>query len=352
MKISQPLIPLEQIEDLVQIEPALVLLGLTLIAGLFYKFFLKNLSPERHTIIRNHFKNLMPHVFTGSIFFLIYHGMSRVENLPPSLSHLLPYVGFAAIISGIIVFVKVSRIFISEYLFFSHMKVAVPLLLIDLFTMFLYLVSAAWLATAVFNVRLAPVLATSAILSVVLGFALQDLLGNLFAGVALQFDKPYEIGDWIEINYDGQVWVGQVREISWRATLLIGFQDQTITISNRMMGQAQISNFTTKHHPIYRAHNFRVAYRHPSEQVKKLLADAISTVPTVRKEPKPYAIINETHESWLQYRLIYLVDSYGSQYIIADEVITACLKALRANGIEIAPAKILVAQQNEMPQAH
>jgi len=217
--------------------------------------------------------------------------------------------------------------------------------------MFLYLVSAGWLATAVFNVRLAPVLATSAILSVVLGFALQDLLGNLFAGVALQFDKPYEIGDWIEINHEGQIWVGQVREISWRATLLIGFQDQTITIANRMMGQAQISNFTTKDHPIYRAHNFRVSYEHSSEEIKKILSDATLTVATVRKEPKPYAIINETHESWLQYRLLYLVDSYGSQYIIADEVITACLKALKSRGIEIAPAKIKVTHETPVARS-
>ena len=72
---------------------------------------------------------------------------------------------------------------------------------------------------------------------------MQDTLGNLFAGVALQFDKPYEIGDWIEIHNSGQKWVGQIYEITWRATLLIGFVEEFITVPNRVMGQSEISNF-------------------------------------------------------------------------------------------------------------
>lgn len=66
--------------------------------------------------------------------------------------------------------------------------------------------------------------------SLILGLALQDTLGNLFAGVALQLDKPYEIGDWIEISPRAQVWVGQVEEISWRATTMIGLFDELLVL--------------------------------------------------------------------------------------------------------------------------
>src|SRR5262249_25507055 len=148
---------------------------------------------------------------------------------------------------------KTCRILLFEYLFLSHMRAGVPLLLVNLFTLLLTLVMGGWLCTAIFDVKLGPLLATSAIFSVVLGLALQDTLGKRFAGVAMQFDKPYEIGDWIEIMLNGQKWVGQVQEISWRATVMVGISDEHISVPNRLMGQTQISNFATTKRPIWRS---------------------------------------------------------------------------------------------------
>ena len=59
-------------------------------------------------------------------------------------------------------------------------------------------------------------LTTTAVGAVVLGFALQDTLGNLFAGLAIQVEKPFRVGHWIQIG-DRE---GQVQEITWRATKL------------------------------------------------------------------------------------------------------------------------------------
>ena len=119
---------------------------------------------------------------------------------------------------------------------------------------------ATWIGAEIFNIRLTPILATSAIFSLVLGLALQDTLGNLFAGVALQFDKPYEIGDWIEIQSSGQKWIGQVYEISWRATVLIASTEESITVPNRIVAQAQIANYSTKYRPITRSQLFRLPF--------------------------------------------------------------------------------------------
>ena len=59
-------------------------------------------------------------------------------------------------------------------------------------------------------------LTTSAVGAVVVGFALQDTLGNLFAGLAIQIEKPFRVGQWMQIG--GRE--GQVQEITWRATKL------------------------------------------------------------------------------------------------------------------------------------
>ena len=221
MKVSQPWIPIAKIEELVQLEPALLIAGLTFGAWLVYKILLGNVSNDRHRNIQKLFQNLSFHTTIGATLFTSYYLFARFSDSSTSAERIISYIGLLTLLSGATVFVKVCRILMFEYLFLSHMRVAVPVLLVNLFTLLLSIILGGWLATEIFAVRLAPLLATSAIFSLVLGLALQDTLGNLFAGVALQFDKPYEIGDWVEINNGSQKWVGQIEEISWRATVLI-----------------------------------------------------------------------------------------------------------------------------------
>jgi small-conductance mechanosensitive channel len=243
------------------------------------------------------------------------------------------------------VVVKVARILAFESLFLINMRVGFPLLLINLFTLLLSILIGSWIATEVFGVRLAPVLATSAIFSLVLGLALQDTLGNLFAGVALQFDKPYEIGDWIEISTPNQKWAGQVEEISWRATLLIGIADERITVPNRVVAQAEIANFSHKEKPFLRSQNFKLQHAVDIEVAKRSLVQGALKVPRILKEHPPLVFVTEAHDSWLNFRLIYSINNYGSQFSIADEVITACISELRKNQISIAPQRIEVLAQ-------
>jgi len=227
------LIPLARIESILFLEPALVLVALALSAWLIYKLFLRAASAERHRNLKRHFLNMLAHLIVFGTLFTGYSVAVRaVErgHLPNEL--LASYIGLAALISGAIVFVKISRIFMFEYLFLGHMREGVPLLIVNLVALLLSVGIAGWFATEIFGIKLGPVVATSAVFSLILGLALQDTLGNLFAGVALQLDKPYEIGDWIEVSQSGQIWVGKVEEITWRATTLIGFFDEFINLRN------------------------------------------------------------------------------------------------------------------------
>jgi small-conductance mechanosensitive channel len=281
------------------------------------------------------------------ILFAFYSGISRISHETLAIDRLVIYIGLATILSGAVIFVKVCRILVFQYLFLSHMRVAFPVLLVNLFTLLLSLILATWLGAEIFNLRLAPILATSAIFSLVLGLALQDTLGNLFAGVALQFDKPYEIGDWIEISNGSQKWVGQVQEISWRATILISTTEESITIPNRLMSQGEISNFSTQFRSIIRSVVFRLPFGVPIEKVKQILLEAAQRIPELRTRPAPRVFISETTESWVGFKLIYNIDDYGLHFKIADRVYTEALKDLEGQGFHLAGHRILVAQ-NEM----
>lgn len=341
---DQPWIPIERIEAVVQLEPTVVISFIALAAWAVYRLFLRGISEERHRNLRRHFSNLLMHAAFMVGLFGAYFALRRLGGSAPAIERISSYVGLLCLISGAAVFVKTWRILVFEYLFLGHMKVGVPILLVNLSTLILSIFIGGWLLTTVFNVKLVPILATSAILSLVLGLALQETLGNLFAGIVLQFDKPYEIGDWIEIQSGNQKWIGRVNEISWRSTVLIGLFDETIIVPNRVVANAEVSNFSVKTRPIIRSQVFRIAYGGSVKDIKEALLQASASVPAIRRNPTPLVILTEAHESWLVFKLVYFIDDYGVQFVIADQVIAAALDSLERYGASIAPPRLALAR--------
>jgi small-conductance mechanosensitive channel len=346
-KNQQPWIPLDRIADAARLDAALVILSLTIGAWVFYKIFLSRLSEERHRNLQRLFWNLAGHALAATVLLAAYWYVDFHSEPETGLKYIAGYIGLAGLFSAAIVLIKTSRILLFEYLFLGHMKKGVPLLLVNFFTLTLSIIVVGWFATEIFAFKVTSLLATSAMFSVVIGLALQDTLGNLFAGAALQFDKPYEIGDWVEIGYNTVKWTGQVYEISWRATVLIGFGDELITIPNRMVSQSQVSNFAAKRNPIVRGQFFKVPYGSDLEQVKKILIESALHVSGVRTQPAPMVLIQEAHESWVQYKLIYFIDNYGAQYLIGDQILSECIKALEEAHIELANPRLVIVNESE-----
>lgn len=347
MQFTKEWISPAKIAEFVILEPVLIFVLAALLCWLSYKIILRDLSIDRHRTIRAQFKNLAGHIIFLLGLFIAYTTLNRLFGDDPTIRKALAYEGVITICWGAIVFVKIARMGLLLYLFGSHMKEAVPILVVNLFSLLILILISSWIATNVFGVELASVLTTSAVLSIVIGLAMQDTLGNLFAGIALQFDKPYEIGDWIEVHTGPQKWVGQVQEITWRATTMLGFLDETITVSNRVMAQAQISNYSVSRKPFCRSVIFKVPYGTDVARVRTLLVESIDPIPEVRRVPEPFAIISEATESWIAVKLVYFIADYGRQYLIADEVISRALQALESEGVSIAQNRLLVIKEAE-----
>jgi small-conductance mechanosensitive channel len=350
-KLAQPWIPLARIEPMIQLEPAMMLIGLTLAPWLVYRVFLRGVSPERHRNLRRYFLNLLAHLGVFVVLLSGYAIAQRTIEAGAPNERMASYLGVATLVAGAIVFVKVSRILLNEYLFLGHMKEGVPILIVNLFSLLLSVAIAGWFATEIFGIKLAPVLATSAVFSLVLGLALQDTIGNLFAGVALQLDKPYEIGDWIEVNQGGIVWTGQVEEITWRATTLIGLCDELLILPNRAMSNAEISNFSARGAPIWRSQAFRMPYTIDIAHTKALLEEALANVDGVRKVPSPVVWIRETTESWLLFRCSYTIDDYAAQWRVGSAVIAAVVETLKAAGLSSAAQRVEIVSDPAYPRS-
>jgi small-conductance mechanosensitive channel len=194
----------QNLVDLLGVEPLVVLTFSCAVTLFIYKFLMKKVNESRHGLMRRLFAELFR---TYAVFAVFWTIQILIQKQFLFLDKFFLYFGVATVILGAFVFVRSVKIFVFQYLFLNSQKVGVPVLLVNLVTLILSMFIAAWLSTSVFGIRWAPLLATSAIVSVVMGLALQDTLGNLFAGVALQFDKPYEIGDWIEVHTEERVYL-------------------------------------------------------------------------------------------------------------------------------------------------
>src|SRR3712207_6330887 len=104
-----------------------------------------------------------------------------------------------------------------------------PSLMRDLFSLVAYVTCLAVILKFHFaDLSFGALLSGSALLGIILGLALQDTLGNLFAGISLHADKPFQVGDVLSVSQ----FTGVVESITWRAVKIKTFQNHTVLVSN------------------------------------------------------------------------------------------------------------------------
>ena len=343
--MNEKFLKIQALYGLLELEPFLLLGCLIGITWIFYKFFLQEVNEERHRNIRNHFKTLLRLYFVLTVLFAFFFLFQSAESQLGNLNRLTPYLALVTFFGGNVVFVKCCRLIVLQYLFLGSMRHGVPALIVNIFSLILSIILLVWSSTVIFGLQLGPLLATSAAASVILGLALQDTLGNLFAGISLQVDHNFEIGDWLEVISGGQKTIGQVKEISWRSVTLLGFSDELITLPNRFMAGATIANYSPPDNPICRRQIFRLAYGENIELAKIALERAVAGISEIRGIPGPLTLVSDSTENWVELKVIYFIDSYSSQFIISDKVYMRGLRELNAQGLKLARQVIEVSDR-------
>jgi small-conductance mechanosensitive channel len=325
-------------------QPYAFLMAVLALASFVAFLMLRELSEERKREVRALMKNNATHAIVGAILFVAYYGVSREV---PGLSRFKDFSGLLGIFTLLqwaYFSIKLGRLVVFVALFLGNLHVHFPVLIANIATLIIAMVVVSTFATEVFHVQVMPLFATSAVATLVLGIALQDTLGNLFAGIALQIDSPYHIGHWIEVNNGGTVTVGQVTEISWRATVLKSFTDELITIPNRTISSSTISNFTVTGKPFWRGKTIRLPFGVNIERARLVMFEAIQNSAGVAQDQAPLVAVSETTESWIAFRIIYALTDYANMLTVGDTVQCNVMKALERENIPLAAARIVVSK--------
>lgn len=184
------------------------------------------------------------------------------------------------------------------------------------------------IATVVFK---ETILTASAVSAVVVGFALQDTLGNAFAGLGIQVEKPFRVGNWIKVGD----FEGKVSEVTWRATKLLTRAGTYIIVPNNIISKEAITNYSEPILPVRLWVDVGVTYNKPPTVVKQALLEAIGQAPLALKTPAPDILLMDFAASAITYRARFWIAEFEVDDIAYDQVRTAIFYALARRGIEI-----------------
>lgn len=198
----------------------------------------------------------------------------------------------------------------------KQMNMPIPKLVLDVVTFLLMAGVALVLLNLLFNVRLTAFLVTSTVVSAVIGLSLQDILGNVFSGLALQFERPYEKDDWVTI--DGTE--GQVVEMSWRCLSIRDRNNDLLLFPNSVVSKTLVKNHMKPSKLNLARVKVGVSYGSPPEKVKRVLLQAVSDTRGVSVRPAPSVFLDSFSDSSITYEVRFWITDFMARPAIMDAV--------------------------------
>lgn len=186
-------------------------------------------------------------------------------------------------------------------------------------------------AAAVFLLPNATFLAASAIVAAAIGFALQDTLGNAFAGLAIQIDKPFRVGQWISVAGHE----GAVAEVTWRAVKIRTKPGNLVVIPNNTIAREPINNYSEPAAPTRAFIEVGAGYEVPPNDVREAIMAAMRQVPRLLASPSADVLLNDFGASALIYHARFWTDDFAAAEVIKSDVRQAIFYEFRRRGIEI-----------------
>lgn len=175
------------------------------------------------------------------------------------------------------------------------------------------------------------IFAATAAGAVVIGLALQGTLGNLFAGLAIQIEKPFRVGHWVQIAGAD----GQVSEVTWRATKIRTKAGNFVVVPNSKLADDIIVNYSEPTLESLIEVDVGVTYDAAPNRVKAVILKALEDVTLISKARAPEILLVDFAGSAIVYRIRVLCDDFAADERLRDQVRNAIWYAFKRERIEI-----------------
>ena len=288
------------------------------------------------------------------LFSLTLGAYLAVRFLQPALVGRRELGALAALL-GTGVFVRLVDQYFWRWYFEGRRKIPVPKFIREVTAGLLLIAVLLLVIQKGYGQPIPGLLAASGVVGIVLGLAMQDSLGNIIAGFALQFGRPFQIGDWLLV--DGQS--VKAVEINWRSTRFVTNDEVQLDVPNQHLVRQVITNY----HGGGAVHAMRLEigleYEMAPNHAKDVLLLAAASAEGVLAEPVPNVFLKSFGDSAVVYEVRFWIDDHRRNNAISDAVRTNIWYALHRHRINIPyPTRTLhlertrAAARSEAQRAH
>ena len=226
---------------------------------------------------------------------------------------------------------RLALLVVFEWLLIRRFDLRVPRLALDLVGIVLYLLIAAAILRAALGLEVGTLLSSAALLTVVVGFALQETLGTLLSGLALTWEQRLVTGSWVEI--DGVV--GEVQALGWRSLVVRTTLGERVMFSNSQVARARVRLLGEGDRAAAVVVRLGVAYEAAPHAVREVLARVAADVPLVLAEPAPKILASEFADNGVVYECrLWTLEPWRAPDV-TDAFLTRAHAALARAGMEI-----------------
>ena len=326
----------------------LAVLGILIIGRVFYRLLIRRLFPT--------LSSPWNVALIVAATYLVCHMQPRIQNWLQSriLGNNInqdPITALrvlnAVLIFGAIYFVlrALEAILIGK-LMAEERRTKIPALVRNMIMWVLYAIAFMGVLNFYLQIPITVFLVSSGIAVGIIGFALQETLGNFFSGLSISAERPFEIGDWVTVaGLDGRV-----VEINWRATKIRTRENDLVIVPNAKIASSEIINYYRPGRVHVRRLNVGISYVVPPNKVKEVLREAALRCPKVARQPPPEILFTGYGDNALQFQVRIWIADYEFWPQIESEVYTYFWYALRRNRIEI-PYPIRTVHLHSIPEA-
>jgi small-conductance mechanosensitive channel len=187
------------------------------------------------------------------------------------------------------------------------------------------------------GISITPILTALGVGGLAVALALQDTLGNLFAGLHILMEKSIRIGDFVRLESGEE---GHVADIGWRTTRIRLLPNNLVVIPNSKLAQSVVTNYSLPEKRMALLIPIGVSYDSDPENVERILTEeameAAKEIPELLSEPAPFVrLIPGFGDFSLNFTLVCQVREFTDQYTAQHELRKRILKRFRKEGIQI-----------------
>lgn len=206
----------------------------------------------------------------------------------------------------------------------------------------IYLLAIFGVVAFVFDQKLTSLLATSGLLAMIIGLAIQANIANIFSGIVLNIERPFKVGDWVMLGET----IGQVTDITWRTMRLRTLDGHHVSIPNGQVSETMIHNFSAADMARFSA-EFFLPERYPPTVIEDSIARAESKIrgKLVERQGHDEALDDYTWRYdgvkvfelglYHRYRVDFWIDHYPDFEIVRDLVYLEVFKQFQEDNIEL-----------------